>query len=84
MARLDDALDDLQSALDESDLEQICVAAAVVLAICRIVTPLPGDARGAAGVAIDDPEGDALFDPDELGLDPEDFDVKFWRKHATS
>lgn len=84
MSQLDDALEGLQAALDDEDIEAICVAAAIILAICRIVSP--GSIRGgtAAGVAVDDPEGDALFDPDELGFDPEDFDVNFWRKKSAT
>ncbi len=85
MAHLDEALDRLQEGLDEQDLEVICAAAQVVLALCQIVGPgtFQRASGSAAAVAVDDPTGDALFDPDELGLEPEEFDVNFWRKRAT-
>jgi len=87
MAQLDDALDQLQDALDEADLQEICIAAQIVVTICGVLG-VPGGGRGggrsASGVAISDLEGDAMFDPDELGLDPEEFDVSFWRKGSAS
>jgi len=80
MAHLDDALGRLQEALDEQDLAEICIAARIILAICGVFGPAAGPLAGAGAVAVDDPEGDALYDPDELGLEPEEFDVAFWRK----
>jgi len=79
MAQLDDALDGLQEALDDQDIKEICVAARIVLAICGILEPdaaitglIEGHSAGRAH--------EHVFDPDELGLEPEEFDVAFWRK----
>ena len=79
MAQLDDALDRMQEALDDEDLELVCAVASLILAICGVAGRGAG---GAAAVAVEDVEGDAIYDPDELGLDPETFDVPFWRKMA--
>lgn len=82
MAQLDDALDGLQEALDDQDIAEICIAARIVLAICGIIEP--GQARQGL---IEEHTGhgahEHVFDPDELGLEPEDFDVAFWRKAVT-
>lgn len=81
MATLDNALEDLQEALDEQDLEAICLAAQVVLAVCGVLGRLPGGEQGGARVDAEDRDFEP-FDPDELGLDPEEFDLKLWRNAA--
>jgi len=79
MAQLDDALDGLQEAIDDQDIAEICIAARIVLAICGIIEP----EQALKGLKQEHTGGGAhehVFDPDELGLEPEEFDVAFWRK----
>ncbi len=67
-----DELPDLEELLPE-ELQYLCDVCRMLnqLGICR--------AGGRPAVAAQlDPDFEA-FDPDELGLDPED-DVKYWRK----
>lgn len=95
MSQLDDALEELQGALDEDDLELICTAAQIVLAICGVIGGGVSTRAARRGLFADQgtrggdfvPQGARrasdsdfeAFDPDELGIDPEEFDRTLWQ-----